>query len=796
MLNISQIQPLLFDYMQSTLNSIAADLYHSLRFRLTIVGTSFEEKQKILKMCVCSEWSKKEDPKTFQRLLVIVDLLLQQDQRLINATFRQAARMTLLHFALQEGAAAMAQALIARGASTELIASNNRTALYFALEGGALSMICLFLSPEPTHEEQDLVIKFLVRHIEKWRIAWEDEKLKQLLTFLIEYSAATQKRFQLVKTYMQCDPLSVEETVKACDADAGYKICSPTNRSYWFVTLLGWAVWHNLIEITRFLLRCGADVEYGLSRTPLDLAISQENPEMIGLLLQWGACIDEEHMKLSINKDNTPILERFLQAGAKIERVGLFVSMLYIAVEENRLGAAECLLQWGAEADEICFGYGYLSFLDDIPATSLQVAASLGNDGLSMVRLLLSYGADPKVRNSPDRYAALDIARRRPDQRQMIELLESCTTIQQTRWAEFSLKDPVRKTPLHRAAEQGDTAECKRLLAENLENIEARTSGTRYTPLHSAIIAGDHVETCRVLIVAGADITDQDAEGNDPLRLAAINKREKVCCLLLELGADINARPMLLPSELKFNRTERTSSIVVESDIIQARKAKLTVLEQVARDYDNRYNICEILLFKSTNKVEAGVIKNSLFYATQKYNIGMIKILLAVCERQNIDLAKLDIPEQRHYLHLLAGAPKIFPDIFHLLLDVGCNINAIAPNISRSYNSRVHAENGSIVDDTENVTCLTPLHVAILDKRSETAIFLIRHGANPNIAVSDGSTALHLAISMGLSDVAMFMINHMASASAGVSTAGLFSAGSVAQGTGGAAAANPNEYEM
>lgn len=93
---------------------------------------------------------------------------------------------------------------------------------------------------------------------------------------------------------------------------------------------------------------------------------------------------------------------------------------------------------------------------------------------------------------------------------------------------------------LTRAAEQGDAAAVKRLIAAG-EDVNARDGGS--TPLAFAARSGD-VESVNALLDAGADANARDCAswGQTPLIHALHKYRDDAARTLVERGADVNGR--------------------------------------------------------------------------------------------------------------------------------------------------------------------------------------------------------------------------------------------------------------
>jgi ankyrin repeat protein len=94
-----------------------------------------------------------------------------------------------------------------------------------------------------------------------------------------------------------------------------------------------------------------------------------------------------------------------------------------------------------------------------------------------------------------------------------------------------------------KAAKKGDTAALRQLVKSDATLLSARdTDGS--TPLHCAAWKG-HVDAVRLLLDAGADIdakSQNDHYGDTALHAAAHGNQKDVVQLLIERGAKINAK--------------------------------------------------------------------------------------------------------------------------------------------------------------------------------------------------------------------------------------------------------------
>lgn len=184
-----------------------------------------------------------------------------------------------------------------------------------------------------------------------------------------------------------------------------------------------------------------------------------------------------------------------LDAGVDVKAWGDYrKTPLHWAAEYNQdPDVIQALLDVGAEVN---------ARVDD-GDTPLQVALSpRSSRNPAVIEALLKAGADPNVRGSAD-------------------------------W-----------TPLHNAAYDAEDADLIKALLEAGAELEARTGMTPHsaggkTPLHVAV-SSDAVPAAIVALVnAGADVDARDGNGARPLHWV---KKKEVLAILLEAGAEFNAR--------------------------------------------------------------------------------------------------------------------------------------------------------------------------------------------------------------------------------------------------------------
>jgi len=122
----------------------------------------------------------------------------------------------------------------------------------------------------------------------------------------------------------------------------------------------------------------------------------------------------------------------------------------------------------------------------------------------------------------------------------MKELFEAIRAGDSSRVAELVAADP--SLAIFAAAIQGDTAQLEQLLAANRSLVSAMSSDG-WTPLHLAAFFGK-IDAARLLLNKGAQVNARSANAmqNIPLHAAAAGKHMDVIKLLIDHGASVNAR--------------------------------------------------------------------------------------------------------------------------------------------------------------------------------------------------------------------------------------------------------------
>ncbi|CAB0042738.1 unnamed protein product [Trichogramma brassicae] len=269
----------------------------------------------------------------------------------------------------------------------------------------------------------------------------------------------------------------------------------------------------------------------------------------------------------------------------------------------------------------------------------------------------------------------------------------------------LKVRDKSGNTPLHLALKWNDEELIRMLLKKGVDINFANEEGT--TPLHVICEKHSHTKLAEVLeIIADKNqlvqIDAQDNEGNTSLHLALKSGNNKAMELLLRNGSNPNVPNAkgLTPLHIMIDNYRINCEMIelfftINDDIQQTVQINAQ---------DNEGNTPLHLSLKSSNDYKA------------------TELLLRNGANPNVPNAK-----GLTSLHIMINKEWIDYDMLELLLTINGNIQQTV---------QINAQ-----DNEGN----TPLHLAILKWRHiKAAKWLLRRGADPNLANVEGSTALHI----------------------------------------------------
>ncbi|MGO0306135.1 ankyrin repeat domain-containing protein [Endozoicomonas acroporae] len=266
------------------------------------------------------------------------------------------------------------------------------------------------------------------------------------------------------------------------------------------------------------LLEQGADIEsrdrYG--ETPLFLAVTPENKEVLNFLLAAGASVNVRN-----SSGQTPLhgafsgetVQQLLAWGADIEaRDNCGNTPLFLACYNADLEILKVFLDAGA-----C-----VNARSDSGRTPLHMAGSG-----EVAKELLARGADIDAKDI-NKVTPLIHSISRNDRLEVFKVLLAAG-------ANIDAADKYKLTSLHYAASENyyDLEYLKLLLSEGA-NLEARQDGTQWTPLHLAAKSGSGKKV-QLLVSEGANCKARDWHRDTPLSFAK-GRIRNLKALLAETG--------------------------------------------------------------------------------------------------------------------------------------------------------------------------------------------------------------------------------------------------------------------
>jgi ankyrin repeat protein len=286
------------------------------------------------------------------------------------------------------------------------------------------------------------------------------------------------------------------------------------------------------------------------STTALATAAFHGRQEIVDLLLELGAGIDKADGETGGTPlywavmGMEPVIAAYLvERGADVnKRSKDGSSALMMAAFTVQADLVSTLIERGAEVNS----------KNEIGMTPLMFASSSGSK--ECVELLIAHGADVNAQRD-DGWTVLihAIAAGNVD---IAKLLME-------KGADVGLKNDEGMTALWPAVDNGSTG-IVRALIEKGADVEALLGGKKGedfpSPLHLALYRAKP-DIAKMLIEAGADVNAKNKSGLTPLMRAALSEQVEIVRLLIARGADVNAREDGGKTALKYAKKANNKEI-------------------------------------------------------------------------------------------------------------------------------------------------------------------------------------------------------------------------------------------
>jgi ankyrin repeat protein len=279
-------------------------------------------------------------------------------------------------------------------------------------------------------------------------------------------------------------------------------------------TALLWALAEDHLEVAKLLLERGAELQTRTTNgfTPLLFATRYGNLQAVRLLMARGVDVNE-----AANDGTTPLVMAVVRGHVEIAD-----TLLDAGANPNAAGQGFTALHWAAGTWESAFTRDYRA------GEWLGLVGLSGDRRLHMMATLLEHGADPNARTT-----------------------RNVTRFGSSAWRIYGGASPIGATPFFFAASVGDV-EVMKFLLDHGANPHLTTQDNT-TPLMAAaglaveesetrIPEARHLEAVHLLLDLGANVRETNKQGDTALHGAAFLGYDDIIRLLLENGADLNAR--------------------------------------------------------------------------------------------------------------------------------------------------------------------------------------------------------------------------------------------------------------
>jgi ankyrin repeat protein len=286
-------------------------------------------------------------------------------------------------------------------------------------------------------------------------------------------------------------------------------------------------------------------------------------------------------------------------------------------------------------------------------------------------------------------------------------------------------------TPLHWAAYNDDLALTKLLLASGAK-ADARTRLRGLTPLHMAAENGD-AALIEALLQGGATADIPNDSGTTALMIAAASGSTAAVAVLLAHGADINAREKTYGQTALFFAADRNRADVVRLLLTKGADAKvkttITKLERISVGVNG-----EVLDDKKTP--QAGAKKDAAPVSAKPAEDAK-----AAAEKK--PAAKPDDKVKDAYGFTVADRKK---RVYGTQQVVGMTALLVAARDGQRDAVCVLLDAGDDINQTSDTDHATALILALINGHYDLAQFLLKRGADPKLATSDGVAPLFALI--------------------------------------------------
>ncbi|XP_064633189.1 ankyrin-2-like [Lineus longissimus] len=501
------------------------------------------------------------------------------------------------------------------------------------------------------------------------------------------------------------------------------------------------------------LLKHGADPnlkytskEHGKDITSFHLAINKQSEIICRILLKYGGDINAQNgegftpLMLSVYEKNMHLSKFILKQQGVDVNIALpsGATALVSALYQDSKEFVELILKEPAIDIEQTFSWMDIAGQKQSDVTPLHLAVGKGMK--DMVEILLKHGADVNTKMSQNDGTDLNVS--------LMHTISNCKH-HHLRDILYDAGCPIDSestkgiTPLMIAALYGDTEHFK-FLVERGANINKRDN-TNQTSLMQLAKKGS-AGLIRYLVEKGCELDVQDDQGYTALHWAISYGENQIAHFLVDSGCDVN-----LVSKKVLHRDNLTPLIL-------------------AIEYC-RVDVIEKLLSKGAHATTCYMRDlTPLHLAAQLNKVEMMSVMIKY--GADIDAKSTEGETPLHFALLFES-----PGAAKHLVKAGCDLRTKAKistildemglhlAIQREYTDVIDlvADFGSELHESivvNNVTGVTPLHLACVDNKTESLKKVIGLGADINQRRGDDFTALLSAATKGNEDSVKLLLEH------------------------------------